>query len=654
MDCMRVNILMVDDRQENLIALESILEHSGYNLFKAHSGAEALKYLLHHEFAVILLDVNMPGMDGFETAQLIRGRDKFKHTPIIFITAAIRNDVELFKGYESGAVDFIYKPIVPEILQSKISVFVELYKQKQEIVRLRQFEQQAFAVELAQTMAALQRSEEQYRLLFETNPQPMWIFDQETLTFLTVNNAAINHYGYTRAEFLAMTIKDIRPPEEIHALLERVSSINSDLLTGHLVKHRKKDGKLIDVEITSHAITFEGKRARFVLANDVTEKKKLESQFLRAQRMESIGTLAGGIAHDLNNILTPVIVGSQLLTKIVADEKGKRIISTMVDSAQRGADMVRQVLSFARGVEGKRIELNIKHLVTDIEKFVRETFPKSICIETAVSKDLWTLNGDATQIYQVLMNMCVNARDAMPDGGKITIEAENITIDEHYARMNLEAKPGQYVLIKITDTGSGIPPEVLTKIFEPFFTTKEIGQGTGLGLSTSVAIVKSHGGFINVYSEIERGSTFMVYLPISATILQQQTEDVEMHILCGSGELILVVDDEAAIREIAKVTLEAYGYEVITANDGTEAVAMFASNQPRVKAILMDMMMPNLDGHHTAQVLLKMDPNIKIIATSGFVANKKKVEDLSIKAFLPKPYTAELLLETVSGIIQSN
>jgi two-component system cell cycle sensor histidine kinase/response regulator CckA len=254
-----------------------------------------------------------------------------------------------------------------------------------------------------------------------------------------------------------------------------------------------------------------------VVSRDVTEERRLAAQFLRAQRMESIGTLAAGIAHDLNNVLGPIMMAIEILKKKVSDEGGQRILSTIETSAKRGADIVRQVLAFGRGLKGDRMLVQLKHVVSDVVKIVGETFPKGIEINTNIPRDLWTVSADPTQMHQVFLNLLVNARDAMPIGGTLAISAENITLDETYSRMNPEAKPGPYTCIVIADTGTGIPADVREKIFEPFFTTKEIGKGTGLGLSTTLAIVKSHGGFITLESEIGKGTTFRIYIPSTGT-----------------------------------------------------------------------------------------------------------------------------------------
>ncbi len=392
-----------------------------------------------------------------------------------------------------------------------------------------------------------------------------------------------------------------------------------------------------------------------VINTDVTEKKKIESQFLRAQRMESIGTLASGIAHDFNNLLSPIMMAIQMLKMKLTDEDSQRLISMLQASAERGAGLVKQVLSFARGVEGERITLQPRHIIKEIVKILNDTLPKSIEVECNAPEDLWVVAGDATQLHQVLMNFCVNARDAMPTGGKLRLEAENILIDENYARMNLEAKPGHYVLITIADTGHGIAQEIIDKIFEPFFTTKDHGKGTGLGLSTALGIVKGHGGFINVYSEVGRGTQFKIYLPAAETAFQSQFEEGLSHLPTGHGEMVLVVDDEAAIREITKGTLEMYGYRAVTASDGTEAVALYAQHKDEIKVVLTDMMMPYMDGPATIRALQKLNPHISIIASSGLTDNARMTEAANgVKAFLSKPYTAEKLLRTIAEVLKES
>jgi len=368
--------------------------------------------------------------------------------------------------------------------------------------------------------------------------------------------------------------------------------------------------------------------------------------------MESIGTLAGGIAHDLNNVLTPIMLSLELLKEEHKDEQSQRMFTILERNTERGANLIKQVLSFARGVEGERKPLQIMNHISEIEKVLKETLPRNIEIKTDRPKDLFSIYGDATQIHQVIMNLCVNARDAMPDGGKLSVSAENLFIDENYARMHTEAKVGSYVVIAVSDTGIGIPPEILDRIFEPFFTTKNFGKGTGLGLSTAHAIVKSHGGFINVYSEVGKGTTFRVYLPGVKTEMQN-VEEQQPELPLGQGELVLVVEDEDPIREVTISTLEKYGYNVLAADDGADAVALYAQNKDKINVILMDMMMPVMDGEASIRVIRRINPEVKVIVVSGLADKDKlaKLERTHAHILLQKPYTANRLLKAIHEVL---
>ncbi|HEY9623771.1 MAG TPA: PAS domain-containing protein [Crinalium sp.] len=476
---------------------------------------------------------------------------------------------------------------------------------------------------------------------------------EDQITFW--NQAAEKTYGWLKSEIAGQhshtTLRTQFP--------KTIESIQAELLQnnhweGELI-HYRKDGKSIVVnsrwalqrDKDGHPI------AVLEINSDITDKKVLEAQFLRAQRMESIGTLAGGIAHDLNNILTPILSSAQLLLKQTKaeDKKQQQLLEIVQSSARRGAALIKQVLSFARGVEGKRTSLQIQHLVSEIRQIVQGTFPKSIELHLDLARDLWLVSGDATQLHQVLMNLCVNARDAMLDGGSLNLSTANLWIDEQYARMNLDATVGPYVVITVADTGTGIAPEVLDRIFEPFFTTKDLGQGTGLGLSTVLAIVKSHGGFMEVNSRLGKGTEFKIYLPAVQT--DEMLEAPEEEVPSGHGELILVVDDEAAIRDSNQASLEAYNYRSLTAGDGIEAIAIFAEHRHEISLALVDLMMPSMDGAAAIRALRKLNPQVKIIAVSGLVSSSQISTSISseIHAFLPKPYTAKELVKCIAEVL---
>jgi CheY-like chemotaxis protein len=302
------------------------------------------------------------------------------------------------------------------------------------------------------------------------------------------------------------------------------------------------------------------------------------------------------------------------------------LLEILDESARRGADLVKQILSFSRGLEGKPTSTQVTHLLAEIQKIVRQTFPKNIDLELDLASDLWLIAADATMLHQVFMNLCVNARDAMPEGGLLSVSTQNLVIDENYARMNLDAQMGPYVVITIADTGMGMKREVIDRIFDPFFTTKDVGQGTGLGLSTVLGIIKSHKGFVNVYSEVGRGSRFTVYLP--ATAMAETPVTAQAILPAGHGELILVVDDETAVQEITKVTLEDHGYAVMTASDGIEAIAIYAEHKSRIGLVLMDLMMPSLDAGTTIRTLHRLNGQVRIVAMSGLAANESVTQGM--------------------------
>jgi PAS domain S-box-containing protein len=383
---------------------------------------------------------------------------------------------------------------------------------------------------------------------------------------------------------------------------------------------------------------------------DITAKKLLESQFLRAQRLESLGTLASGIAHDMNNVLTPILAASQLLPLKLPhlDENSQALLRMLEESAKRGSNLVQQILSFARGSDGTRTAIQLGHILNEVVRIARQTFPKSITIVTHLSHDLWPIAADATQLHQVLMNLLINARDAMPQGGNLTISAENLTLNENYAQINVDARASAYVVVTIADTGIGMSPEVVERIFEPFFTTKEQGKGTGLGLSTTLGIIKSHGGFINTYSDLGKGSCFKIYLPAEASPANTNPID-SLELPLGNGEMVLVVDDEISVREITKASLETHNYRVITASDGIEAIALYAQRQAEIQFVLLDMMMPSLDSASTIRTLQRINPNVLIVAMSGLSSNEptQSISEGIIKAFLAKPFTSQELLQTL-------
>lgn len=465
------------------------------------------------------------------------------------------------------------------------------------------------------------------------------------------NKGAERLYGWTKEEVLGRSFtRLISPiPMDVHRQVVELGEWNGDII------QTSRDGKEKVVESRMTLVRDErgGAESILVINTDVTERKRLEEQFLRSQRLENIGILAGGIAHDLNNVLQPIMMSLQMLRPRVQDSHGQKLIDILQTAAQRGADLVKQVLSFARGLESERIPINIGHVVFSIEKIIKHTFPKTINIQIDIEKELWNVLGDSTQLHQVIMNLCVNSRDAMPEGGTLSISARNVYIDEEFARNNIDARVGPYVVLSVSDTGVGIRPEIMDKIFIPFFSTKEPTKGTGLGLPTAFGIVKNHGGFIKVESELGRGSVFKVYLPAIEHPRGYDVIDSGSPMISGDGELIMVVDDEPSILEIAKEVLDGCGYRVITAKDGVEAVALCKGSCGEIKAVIVDMMMSGKGGLETIRELHRINPSIKIIATSGLREDERvaEVAGADVAAFLWKPFTSEKLSMTLAKVL---
>jgi signal transduction histidine kinase len=383
------------------------------------------------------------------------------------------------------------------------------------------------------------------------------------------------------------------------------------------------------------------------VAERTKELENTNQLFLRAQRLESLGTLASGIAHDLNNILTPILAVAQLLPLRLTnlDDRTRNLLTILESSAHRGADLIKQILSFGRGLEGKQVCLQLPHLLRDVEKILKETLPKSIDLEVDVADGLWMVLADVTQLHQILMNLCINARDAMPEGGLLQIGAENCVVAAGDIRLYSHA--GEYVMITVTDNGEGIPSHQLDRIFDPFFTTKDVGQGTGLGLSAVLGIVKSHGGFVDVVSKVNEGSQFQIYMPVCDKA--EPTPSVTEELAKGQEQVVLVVDDEAAIGEMMRVTLEFYNYRVFVAQDSTTALAIFGQHANKIDLALIDVMMPAIDGFATVAAMQQIRPKVNVVLMSGMVSPEMRAqaEQLGCRAFLAKPFTTSDLMLSV-------
>jgi two-component system cell cycle sensor histidine kinase/response regulator CckA len=475
-------------------------------------------------------------------------------------------------------------------------------------------------------------------------------------TIVYWNRGAERLYGWTAEEAIGRSGSELMSPTGLIESEEpRLVTLERESWVGELAQ-RTKSGREILVEQRRTLIHDElgAPAAQLIIAIDVTERRRAEAQKRRSQRLESIGTLAGGIAHDLNNVLTPILMGAKLLGRGQLTGKQDEIAKTIEAAAERGAEMVKQLLAFAGGDEGRRETVQLGQVINETTGILKHTLPKSIEVRVESGDDLWPITGDATELSQLLLNLSINARDAMPEGGRLTISAENVDVDPHRVLLNPDLTVGPHLLVTVADNGTGIPRDIIDKVFDPFFTTKQRGKGTGLGLASCLGIVRSHGGAINVYSEPGQGTVFTVYLPAhrsgQVTVADQQPGQLPE----GRGELVLLVDDETPVLKVAGATLQSHGYRVVTACDGMEALEICRHRRGDIRTVILDMMMPGLDGQAAIQALRQVDPDVRIIASSGLRRRARGAPlPEGTRAFLPKPYSDSQLLVTLRQVLDA-
>jgi two-component system cell cycle sensor histidine kinase/response regulator CckA len=507
------------------------------------------------------------------------------------------------------------------------------------------------ASSIARDIGALHRAEEEYRHLFERHPSPMWIFDVETLRFLAVNDAAVAAYGWSSEEFLAMTIADIRPGEEVEELRRDVEH-EGDLRTAGVWRHLHKNGSEHDVLVSSSLVAFEGRSARLVLAQDVTEQRLLEQQLVQAEKIEAVGALAAGVAHDFNNVLMVIRACSALLLKKLTDEEQRRDAVQIDEAAQRGAELTRQLLAFSK-------QQVLRPELTDVNIVVHQTFEllervigDDVEIELGLAAELPPIVVDRGQLGQVIVNLAVNARDAMPDGGTLALSTGEVELDEGYAFAHAGVVPGAYVCLQVTDSGIGMSDDTREHVFDPFFTTKE--TGTGLGLSSVHGIVKQSGGHIWLYSEPDIGTTFRLYFPVAESAeAPRHVRPAEERPSPRGDETILFVEDEETVRVIVAETLRSYGYTVLEAGGGAEAIRVAGEHRGAVDLLLTDVVMPGMDGRELARRLTAEHDGLAVVFTSGYPAasltGAGTIEPRA--AYVQKPYDPAELAATVRSVL---
>jgi len=747
-----LNLLLVEDSEDDARLLLRELDRAGYRVhWERVDSPQAMEAALRRSrWDLITADYTMPSFSAPDALALLKKTDL--DVPFVVISGSIGEEiaVEIMKA---GANDYLLKGNLRRLVPA-----VE-----------RELEQAA-------ERRARRQAERQYQLLFENNPEPMWVFDEETLAFLEVNNAACRHYGYSREEFLGMTIREIRPPEDLARLMEALAREPRGPNDSGVWKHRRKDGTIIDVEVVSHPLPFLGRPAQLVLALDVTarrqaerriqerttylnalvensplaivalnpahrvqlvnpafvrlfgyepaellgrdvdefiappdpdlraeaagfaegllrgesiqkttvrrrkdgrtvdvkvygvpllndgrligvygiyedvsEQRKLEEQLRLAQKMEAIGQLAGGVAHDFNNLLTSILGYSELVAaRLQSDPAALEEVEEIKRAGESAAGLTRQLLAFSRRqvLEPKVLELNA--IVGSVEKMLRRLIGENIDLVTTLDPSLARVRADAGQIEQVIMNLAINSRDAMPQGGRLTIETANVELDEEYARRDATFRPGRYVMLAVSDTGIGMDAETQSRIFEPFFTTKEMGKGTGLGLSTVYGIVKQTEGWIWVYSEPGRGTTFKIYLPqveAAADSLDRPVEGASV----GGSETVLLVEDAEPLRKLTRIVLERLGYAVLEASNAQDALAMAEAHAGPIHLVLTDVVMPDMGGAALASRLKGLRPAARVLYMSGYTDDavvRHRVLEPGTR-FLQKPFTPTSLARRV-------
>jgi two-component system cell cycle sensor histidine kinase/response regulator CckA len=589
---------------------------------RAQSEAEFLAALSRGDPDLILSDFSMPGYNGLTA--LTFARQHRPDIPFIFLSGTIGEE-HAVEALRQGAVDYVLKDRPARLVAAIRRALGEMHEHRRRRVAEQRLREQAELLDKAQDAIVVRDLEG--RVLY-------W------------NRSAERIFGFPTAEALGRPAADLigrgLDPAPLADAHRRV------LETGEWVGELQianKSGARLDIMARWTLVRDEhGVPAKVLcIDTDITERKRLEKQFLRAQRLESLGTLAGGIAHDLNNALAPILMAVELLQQKAADQETRRMLEILITSAHHGADLVKQVLAFARGAEGGRSELQPRLVMCDVVRLLGETLPRAITIAMQAPDGLWLIRGDATQFNQVLMNLCVNARDAMPAGGRLCLGAENADVDAAMARSNPGAQPGPHVMVSVADTGTGIPKEIIDRIFDPFFTTKEPGRGTGLGLATVLGIIKGHGGFLQVHSELGRGTEFRLYFPAVTAKAPAAPSAADPALPLGHGELILVIDDEESIRTIAQAMLDACGFRVLLAPDGGSGLEACRRHAGEVQVVVTDMMMPGMQGPEVVAALRAINPEIGIVAMSGLL------EDVQLETPL-EPGWLESLRKPMTGV----
>jgi PAS domain S-box-containing protein len=653
----KVNILIVDDKPQNLDALAQMLSGLDENIVRASSGRAALRFLLRHEAAIVLLDVEMPDMDGYELVTLIRTRERTQHTPVIFITAYDRDEAEITRGYALGAVDYVFKPINATVLKAKVSVFVDLYK-KTEAVRAqaeheRQLELENLRVraEKMEAERALREIEERQSAILRSLPIAVYTADLKGRfsgpRFLSESMATV--VGYSPQAFVdddTLWTERIHPAD-LPGVLSKVAAIAHAETLSIEYRWRCADGAERVFMDQGRLLRDDHGDPREIIGTctDVTYRRQLEQQLFQSQKMEAMGQLTGGIAHDFNNMLSVIIWNVDLITRsLKTGSKDYDRAQNALGAALNGAELIRQLLTFARQQPQQAQVIDLSELVPHMARLLAPVVGEEITLDVRVAKDIWPIRADRAQMESALLNLALNARDAMPDGGSLTIEVANTDLTS----TELEASPGKYVRLEVIDTGTGMPQEVIDRAFEPFYTTKEQGKGTGLGLSMVYGFVKQSNGHVRIESSVGLGTTICLYLPRVDVTGAKEEQATAALAFDPSDDLciVLVVEDNASVRSMTIARLEELGHRVIEADGASSALAVL-SDGDAVDVLFTDVVMPGgMSGLDLAFRARELRPDIGVILASGYPASFHAREGL-VGEMLQKPYRDEDLAAAI-------
>jgi signal transduction histidine kinase len=665
-DIPKARILIVDDDERNAFAISTVLEELDQTLVIARSGEEALRCLLHDDFAVILLDLHMPGMDGYETAGLIRARQKTRHIPIVFLTAVYRDESHLFQAYSAGAVDMVFKPVDPFVLKAKVAVFVDLYLKTAEVERqadLRhRLQEENFKVRTEKLLAeqALRRSQNRQEAILRVLPivfhsrlidppfAPLFVSDNvESVTgFRAEHFVAQPDFGASR----------IHPDDKERVFAELAAAARSGSYQCEY-RWRCSDDQyrtFLDQGVLAPAETGEP-REIFGSLLDVTDRRFLEQELAQARKMEAVGQLTGGVAHDFNNLLTVVLGNVDLVGRQLQDnQRAARQLQAMRHAAERAQSLTRQLLAFSRRQHLEPKVVDVTALIGDFEPLMRHALGENVVLDLDLREPSLASFIDPSQLEAALLNLSVNARDAMPQGGRLTICGKRIAFDDDLVRHHQEAPRGPWILVTVRDTGTGMSQEVLERVFEPFFTTKETGKGSGLGLSQVYGFVRQSGGYVRIVSNLGVGTEVRLYLPQTDRPLTQQGPTVAAERLrARRSETILLVEDDANVLALGIELLTDLGYRVLTASHADGALDIIRRGDP-VDLIFSDVVMAGKNGIQLAAEALELRPSVKILLTSGYPGSHLagRGEDVSHLPIIAKPYRQDELAGRIRQVIE--